>query len=331
MVPNQLPPEAYSSPLLVNQIFLFLPHKLLKTIEPVISKEEIKPATWKLELALGKFADKNGSFAGLRNLKSIHCDLLHWAGTTNLEIGADLLKEMGWEKQFNENQINQALQACENVADRFRIQRRAYAGWLMTSPMFIAEQEQFCKRWQGMILTHGFPASIIANALPQIDGVSVASGAVKQFLAAAELFYRRWQLAGMSAPGLPIPHAPQLPTQLQPAHAHDAMYSFSLPRTLPVPTGETLQLWIDDAFGSHDLPHLADWMKLIRRANTGKQSIGRYARLFLLQHYWHILHHRHPKACHRRKTQLIPKFADYLQVSDETLRADLRLMSSRRG
>lgn len=72
-------------------------------------------------------------------------------------------------------------------------------------------------------------------------------------------------------------------------------------------------------------------MRLVAGSNTGKQAIARNARIFVLQHFWRVLHHRHSAALRRRSAMLKRSFARLLNTGEQSIHQDLLAIRRRLG
>jgi hypothetical protein len=108
----------------------------------------------------------------------------------------------------------------------------------------------------------------------------------------------------------------------------------------PVPDRKLLREMVEDSLNRNDSPiHLRDWLELVRGENPAKKRIARYARIFLLQHFWRVLHSRHESALKRQQSKLrrafaaylIPKTAATMDAKSEIIRKDLDAISAARG
>lgn len=77
--------------------------------------------------------------------------------------------------------------------------------------------------------------------------------------------------------------------------------------------------------------HLREWFAIVERTSTRANVLPKYARWLCLQHYWRLLHRRYPTALHRKKERLVAVFAQFLDVSTDTVEADLRDIAERLG
>src|SRR5262245_48256778 len=108
--------------------------------------------------------------------------------------------------------------------------------------------------------------------------------------------------------------------------------SFYFPDIFPIPSREELRDILEEgADRTHAPDHLREWQELVRSNNPGKNTIGRYARLFELHHFWWALQERHPAALHRRTEKLQEAFAVFLGTSSDSIHKDLGLIADRLG
>jgi hypothetical protein len=95
---------------------------------------------------------------------------------------------------------------------------------------------------------------------------------------------------------------------------------------------------IEDAIGrSAAPPHLEPWMDLIDARDPGKKSLEHLQRMFRLQHWWRVLHHRHGNTLHGNLERLRLAMAAFLMPKDfgqeggELIRKDLMEIGKRLG
>ena len=113
---------------------------------------------------------------------------------------------------------------------------------------------------------------------------------------------------------------------------------FCIPDTFPVPSRDELRNLLEGALhGRKDNDeHLKEWMKLIAKDNVAKKPILRFGRLFLIQHYYRVLRHRHSRALHRKSkvvNEILMKFLENtsLKVSLKTIVSDVQFLQERLG
>ena len=70
---------------------------------------------------------------------------------------------------------------------------------------------------------------------------------------------------------------------------------------------------------------------MIRSGNKAKNRLSRFARIFGLQHYWRVLANRHGAGLRSAAGKLDAIFAEWLGVSEGTVRQDRREMTRRLG
>src|SRR4051794_33373247 len=62
----------------------------------------------------------------------------------------------------------------------------------------------------------------------------------------------------------------------------------------------------------HPPEHISGWVDVIRGDNPGKKAIARYARSFVLQHFWAVLLVRHDDALKGALQEVMRAFTSYL-------------------
>ena len=204
---------------------------------------------------------------------------------------------------------------------------RGYLGWLLLNPRFLDEHDELLRSCEQVVVRHG--VAEFGLPTPPLGFKELPVPAQTEFRAADERFlefFCRWRLQGLAAPYLPIPLQPLFASRLPAIALQRHLQTgglFVVPDTFAVPSRGEFREMLDDALHGSPPSHLADWMKMIAAGNTGKQTIARYGRLFELQHYWRVLHHRHRKTFRRRDAKLKDAMAAYYQVKFKTIDEDL--------
>jgi hypothetical protein len=220
--------------------------------------------------------------------------------------------------------------------EAFRASARAYCGWLLTNPEFLREHDEILSRWAGIIRTQGLPEWIRLHTERVQFGVFAPEGSVPADMATEfTTWLLRWRLAGLTAPYLPRPLMPQAPAPAALRNPAAGGATLFLPDTFPVPGRDELRHLMEDILRGTPSPHLTEWHTLVGADNRAKGRLDRYARLFVLQHYWAVLHHRYGSILRRRVTVLKAAFARFLVGSHpggvDTVHKDLLFISRRLG
>jgi hypothetical protein len=216
---------------------------------------------------------------------------------------------------------------------------RGYAGWLVTSPQFLDEQDQLLRTWQSQIRRWGLAGRgrVLVARPPTALGVVNASrfGDLREFDEALITFLTRWQLEELSAPDMPVPLKPFLSGQFPIQNIEQRMRGgaiFQLPEICPLPARDEFRNILSDTLTARvDTEHLVEWHKIIRLQNTAKNQIDRYARIRTLVHYWRVLHVRHAVQLNRGTGKLQQAFAEYLGTRAHSIKKDLQFVKHRLG
>jgi hypothetical protein len=242
---------------------------------------------------------------------------------------------VGWD--VNQARLDRNCRAYEDRNRVFTRVARAYVGWLLTNGTFLDEHDALLATWRTMVRRWGFDRlgvlPMTGMFLPGDDPTADASWL--DYRAAFNEFFARWRLLGLAAPYLPIPLEPLMTGSLPMSAVAQLQRSggiFCLPDTFPVPSRDTLRNLLDDALHGSGMPeHLREWRKLIARENPAKKPLRKFARILEIQHYWRILHHRHPKAIRGRLGELKKAIALFLGVKPGTVHRDLLWIRKRLG
>jgi hypothetical protein len=269
---------------------------------------------------------------GFWNRTPIHHDALRERPLpSTIPIDQETVNDLGWELQAAQVQL--ALELTDKPYVRIQRSRRAYCGWLLSNLQFIQEHDTFWNEWQPAIQRFGIPLMGPAVTQPrERTNVHRARGRLRDLLEALEAFLRRWDLAQLVGPRLPLPLSPQIQHLGQPGHADLTVQQFSVPRSVSLPGQELSYAMIDGSLGrSHAPEHLKPWMDIVAKKNAAKHPLGRLARLFEHQHFWRVLHDRYGPACVGLKGELERIIAKFLRVDHETVHRDLQYLRDQLG
>lgn len=284
-------------PLVKNRFFYQIPKLLLDLLVAEMGREVFDSNLLDLEYALAEACGDHTSFVGF-----FHGQLLN----TYTHLHPRPLNYphpgMGWE-HFGDpkTMLAKAIEEFEPLLESLAKNQRGFCGWLATNPAFMAEHDQLFAKYREQITKWGIPVLGGAYSRQALIDMGATPEPVEwtPFADAFETFCRRWRLMGFTGPGLMIPPSIQndilgLRSFENPLVANSA--GIHVPDVLPVPNPSSLRRLINHHSPDDASDHLAIWHKLTANENTGKRTIDRYARLFPLQHYWRMLHERHPDA-----------------------------------
>lgn len=208
--------------------------------------------------------------------------------------------------------------------------RRGYLGWLLTNPAFVQEHDRLLQQHGPSLEVHGFPQPRGSSArIPEH-----ALGNEVDWVHDCRQFYARWRLQSLVLPDLPLPLPFQLPAMEDPATVspQEGVATMSVPDIYAVRGRGLIEETLEDALRGRGAPcHLQGWFEIVQQSSTMANVLPMYDRWFRLQHYWRLLHRRYPAALRRKKRALIDAFACFLEVSIDTLKADLRRITGRLG
>lgn len=326
-----VPARFLHHPLVEGRYLFALPRPLWDSVYSKIGQEAFDAEAVELELKLSDMCGDASFNVGLWQGRVFSYNLLRESplDLSSVECAAILKK--------NSIQLKHLAQAFENRAKVFHRTTRAYVGWLLTNSDFLDEHDELFAAWTPMIQRWGLDRL----GTPPMTGMFLpgddpgADPSWPRYKAAFNEFFTRWRLLGLAAPYLPIPLQP-LMAGCVPLSAvsqlNNSGGAFCLPDTFPVPSRDTLRNLLDDALhGTAPPDHLTEWMKLISRENSAKRSLLKFARVFEVQHYWRILHHRHPIAIRRKLRLLKEAISSFLEVTWDTVHRDLFWIRRRLG
>jgi hypothetical protein len=311
-----------------DRYFFTLPPALWDETHRQIGADAFAADLAELETELGAICRDHSTKAGLWRGQAFPYHHLH-----RMAIPSVSAANMGWD--MNQADLDRQLRIAEQRIDGIARTARGYLGWLLLNPSFLNEHDAVLQAHQGVIARWGTAALGLPIRLPGFDQANADEQSV--FLRAdAQIvaFLCRWRLQGLAAPYLPVPLQPQLAGEVPTSVLNRYLQTgglFVVPDTFPVPSRDEFRGMLDDALHGSPPDHLAEWMAFVARDNTAKQTITRFARLFQLQHYWRVLHNRHPLALRRKSTVLKQVLASFLKTSEKSIHLDLIEIRSRLG
>ena len=245
------------------------------------------------------------------------------------------MEELGWKK--NQATVDRAMKLADERLAPIRRIARGYAGWLLTNRQFLDEHDAIVERWKEMARRWGFYRLGIQPIEQQFSpgDDSMIDPQWPDYSREFEEFFIRWRLLGLKAPYLPVPLQPlmagQFPVSVLPQLTR-AGGVFCLPDTYPIPSRDELRNLLEGAIhGSPSPAHLITWSRIIASKNTSKTPIAKFGRIFVLQHYYRILHCRHSNALRRRIKDLIGVLAKFFSTTERTIVGDLRTIRKSLG
>lgn len=330
-----VPPPYQSHKLVAGKLFFTLPRGLLEAVVREVSPEAFDAGLLELEYALSEVCEKHPGNVGFWNGRPIQCQYLRPLEPFPADSFQETIQSWGMTVAHVEHclRIGQGTLTWDsNIVG-------GYAGWLLASPTFLKEHDALFAEWKEEISEWGIPrAGLLVADRTRLEGMErIEDPKIVRFVDAFHDFCVRWRLNGLAAPYLPVPVEPQLSgdfpmTVLQQLRGVGGI--FFVPDTFPIPSRDQLRQVLDDSLHAGGSPeHLREWMGFIRRDNSARNRISRFARLLEVQHYWKILHQRHATVLSRKGAvnRVHQAFAAFFDIGTKMLAGDLRLLRQRLG
>lgn len=299
---------------LLNQapegLCIAIPSDLLQAVVRAFGEDHFKPESLQHAQRITALADDVGATGFWNGVPFTY----PWLGQKDSQLTTDFLKQC------------LALQNAEamDLAERFSnylelINRRMqnYAGWLVSNVEFQKDQEVLLQKF----------TCVSNDRLPtfhECNRLSVRS----DFEEACHVFFSKWIVDSLSAPGLPLPQGPMFPQS-----TNNSDLSIKLPLYFPTQgTGPIVEM-IDDARLSpgRSLDHLNEWFELTGRDNVSHNKTLKLSRILIIWTYWRALVSQFPGAFYRRKSKLTQVFASFLKADDSTVKNDVNFLTKRLG
>jgi hypothetical protein len=186
-------------------------------------------------------------------------------------------------------QAQNSLQVGTERTDQVFEGLEAYVGWLLTSPLFLAELNCLRSRWGDVIEAIGnIPAYPIRITDPQsrIRTPRGARDVTSEFASAFNSFFERWHLQGLPTWDLPEPRGANVsgyglhPSILAPENT----VTVHVPPFLPLPA-KYLRSVVEESQHARMGSHLQGWLKVLKRQHARDLGLTRFRHMFLLHFY----------------------------------------------
>jgi hypothetical protein len=318
--------EYLSHSLVKDKFFYTIPVDLLRKVVAEVGYERFDASLLEMEFDLAMPCGDHSRYAGYWNGAALSYRGLRLRYARLL---SDKDKEKKWP-QLKENFTELRIYDVEWDYPTRRRDFRSFAGWLLTHRPFLKEHDQLWLQNVDVIRRWGtgqkeFPATDVIytneanNPFNDPEWVSYSSQR-RDFLI-------RWRLGGLPGPYLTEPLEPNMDGWIDLTLLKDlgeAGGVYFVPDTVPLPSRDELRESIEDSRGRRKTAdHLSEWFEYIRPNNSARNQLDRFSRIFELQHYWRLLHERHPQALKNAVGKLEYAFASWFDVSRETIRQDL--------
>lgn len=329
-IPTRLPGMYSSMP--EDRYFYSLPEEVWNEIQREIPESLFEPGNWTREIEVAQMCGEHVQCVGVQGGKVILYGYVR-SRLLPISFSKEEAEHMGMSHAAANLAASKANKAKASSSLRAR---HGYLGWLMTNRLFIEEHDQLIQSNLGLVREHGLQFVQVTH--PPEDAIKDESEQVGRFVDELNQFLLRWRISGLAGPYLPIP-LPILLGGKIPASLLDPLRQAGglvfIPDTIPLPARDELREYLTAASRPADedseSQHIKEWRTIIRNDNSARTQIGRYARVFELQHYWRLLHTRHPQACHRRGSKLHEALARFFEVSTNSIRSDLTLVKKGLG
>lgn len=322
--PIQVPASWKAEACLERGIYFVIPLQLWNLIVSAVGSDRFSSSDHRRELEIAQAAgERTGNIAIRLGAFLSYADL---SPVQPVQLTAD-------EAAFLGKNPAQAAHLGQQATARLNLihgPRRGYLGWLLTNPAFVQEHDRLLQQHGPSLEVHGFPQPRGSSArIPEH-----ALGNEVDWVHDCRQFYARWRLQSLVLPDLPLPLPFQLPAMEDPATVspQEGVATMSVPDIYAVRGRGLIEETLEDALRGRGAPcHLQGWFEIVQQSSTMANVLPMYDRWFRLQHYWRLLHRRYPAALRRKKRALIYAFACFLEVSIDTLKADLRRITGRLG
>ncbi len=316
--------------------YYVFPKKVLDLIVEHVGEDRFDPELLRLDRKATEKSERMNSPAGFCFGRPMQYSEL--GDRPKMSFSDDLIRSAGMEPA----KVNFAIDRIDGFRSSVSRAAKAYCGWLLTNPVFLRQHDcLFRSSWStvaewGASLAKFSVTTLAVKEVKEecLESEGLANPTRPLFDKLPE-FFRRWRLDSLAGPYLPVPAKPLLAGDIPMTVLRGKLpvgHIFVLPDTMPIPSRDELRYAVDEALHGGGAPdHLQEWFEIIRRSNASRNQLGRYARLFDLQHYWRLLHFRHKQALHRRLGKLKEAFAEILKTTPRQISGDLSKIKQRLG
>lgn len=329
-----VPEQYHDHALIYGRYFYTLPLNVLNAVVEELGEDRFDADLLAMERELSSMCGSHAYRVGFWHNAALPYGELR----SNEEPFSDeLIREAGMKPAAVNHAMRTYRERDVAVLERFA---RGYCGWLMTNQKFLDEHDlllanhvETVRRWGTHHAASFLPASYRARLIPGTDPNDEPSW--NEFIDDCNPFLLRWRLAGLAGPYLPIPSKPLMAGSFPLSVVQQLMGAggiFYVPDTMPIPSQSQLRGLLDDALHGGESPeHLKEWLDIGRAGNTAKNKMDPFARMFELQHYWRILHQRHPSSISRKIGNCQGVLASFFEVSQNQIKHDLTEIRNRLG
>lgn len=198
-------------PLTRKRFFYILPPALFKVALTAMRAEHVDEETVTLDRTLGAEIQRSSNLVGFWNRRYLdhpYLNTFRLARAKRFKFDDASFREVGLDPKRARLDI---LNADESLR-RLKVTLRAYCGWLVCNRQFCDQQSELMRTWPKQLRLYGFPRFGPAYACPDmICGVTPKPAKITNFVDAFEQFVRRWKIAQLVGPYLPVPLAPSYP------------------------------------------------------------------------------------------------------------------------
>lgn len=190
-----------------------------------------------------------------------------------MTVSPEDFEALGWKHYgLTYAKANQASKEIESRAIPFREQLVAYAGWLVTNPVFVTEIAGLRKQEEKYL-------------------ASTPDKEAEPFVVEMNAFLNRWQLCSMASWDLPEPQGPNLAGVELPAAAQRGNDSIKLelPLTTRLPARFPVRDVISEIRNQIAEPHLAEWQEILSRESTTSSGIRRFSHMLKIQFFRNVV------------------------------------------
>lgn len=281
-----------------------IPAQLLKSIAKELPQFFVE-SELELEHTLADTLQQLKSI-GFHTAGLVRCDLFDEPLATH--ISESEFEALGWRHEgITYDALNESLSAAESSSRQFRSQLRAYLGWLVTNPMFVADVASVRKAVGKLV------SSPLGLNDPLLED---RAGSFSELCA-------KWQIGGFYSWDLPRPASinlggPEIPQSMR---TFGESITIQLPPTVRIRDRFPIEKLVKQAAENLTGAHLNEWQEIANRASGNSFGARRFAEVLKIHFFRNIvLRSRYETRFHGNVEAIDRALGQYLEMSADSVK-----------
>lgn len=219
-------------------------------------------------------------------------------------------------EMFGGNSTKAVMKAIHNNSRKIDQIGKAYCGWLV---------QQMDYQLEIKALREALQADQCDSPSNPPESNCSCSSKVEEIRAE---ICKKWRLSSLFTTEIPAPSLPHFSALNR--YSDDPPEGSvvpSIPDTFPIPGTGFVVDQLNNSRKTPDAGHLSSWQDLTSNRKGNTRPFESLARQYQLQHYWRVLKTRYPKETRRKRKDFSCIFAEYFDVSQDTILRDFKKLN----